>query len=1113
LPKQEGEVELCPTHLLSDAPSEEDAFRHTNVAHAIAQMVLTERGGRAIALTGKWGSGKSTVVTLLAKFLRTCGHEVKVITFDAWAHEGDPLRRSFLEVAIAELADWIGDKDDWEKRVKILSRRLVITTTKSMPKLEVIGLLGAFALVLSPVAFQLFGVVTKNVTGGITTGFWFIFALGASPLFVALYILLKWWRSYLHGEIQSLPAIIYSSSENEVTTASDRTPEPTSVEFEKTYCDLLKETIGKRNRRLVIVIDNLDRVGAEDARKIWSTLRTFFDKVLREEPWFEKTWIMLPFDEQALSGTNGAGQVDDPFIEKTFQAFFRVPPVLLTNWGAFLKEQLHTALPLHSAEDFQEVFRIYDYLKVNDGEPPTPRELKLFVNRVGALHRQWQDEIDLTTQAAFVLKLQLSKDDFVPQLRRSREAEFLPEAVTRRLGSSWERDMAAIYYGVPLSMALEALLSGQVVTALGGEDDSALAKLESAPGFSEVVATSLERLLGGDINEDQNLLISCVLAFDRLPIIKQYIQSRDLLFDKMGEVDSWSQITESIGRAIAALQRQAPGRSIAPFLRAVENSYKEGFPNVREGVEIWTNAVAQILSVCKLSPMDELDCLCLAVSPPIYLQMAASFSEKIDDLSRLRFFRFPAGIDKVITSLVDMVNEAKWETYCPQAVEALIVAWPEADWNSLAQALAAALGGDTVGIQERETFAVALSQIIEAIPNIDISALQQGLVTVSGIENLATIFEGPSIKVKATMAVLVIVSDIDLSKAQPQMMQMPGYPYRAQQQIPLTEEQERGNLSKDFLIKVLSEKSDNDFESEFMRLATTLFHATQWREAAQQDSDRASLVPDIFDRAVETASLQFFGIGELLENSRFWIEQVSDVELFRAISLLGGEDAAREWLSGQPFETDFIPLYRKYLEGSAASAVRSHLYREIEGIEEGEWNDLITAGGPKFDFILSLGERAAGAALALTLRKILSKNLDDDSFSSLQAAIPDILKIFKKDDLESFLAGAAEEFENRSGPFEGTIELWGSTLALALKKSGVPKASDRMLEIIRRAQEDELNWLASLLQSTQTGAPEMAKLISKLKTEVRQQIVAPPDIETPKRLSTFINQMGWKFRI
>jgi len=363
------------------------------------------------------------------------------------------------------------------------------------------------------------------------------------------------------------------------------------------------------------------------------------------------------------------------------------------------------------------------------------------------------------------------------------------------------------------------------------------------------------------------------------------------------------------------------------------------------------------------------------------------------------------------------------------------------------------------------------------------------------------------------MAVLVIVSDIDLSKAQPQMMQMPGYPYRAQQQIPLTEEQERGNLSKDFLIKVLSEKSDNDFESEFMRLATTLFHATQWREAAQQDSDRASLVPDIFDRAVETASLQFFGIGELLENSRFWIEQVSDVELFRAISLLGGEDAAREWLSGQPFETDFIPLYRKYLEGSAASAVRSHLYREIEGIEEGEWNDLITAGGPKFDFILSLGERAAGAALALTLRKILSKNLDDDSFSSLQAAIPDILKIFKKDDLESFLAGAAEEFENRSGPFEGTIELWGSTLALALKKSGVPKASDRMLEIIRRAQEDELNWLASLLQSTQTGAPEMAKLISKLKTEVRQQIVAPPDIETPKRLSTFINQMGWKFRI
>jgi len=58
--------------LLEDAPSTEDRFEgnaHATLARAISHLVRTEAGGRAIGLEGSWGSGKSTVVTLIASEL------------------------------------------------------------------------------------------------------------------------------------------------------------------------------------------------------------------------------------------------------------------------------------------------------------------------------------------------------------------------------------------------------------------------------------------------------------------------------------------------------------------------------------------------------------------------------------------------------------------------------------------------------------------------------------------------------------------------------------------------------------------------------------------------------------------------------------------------------------------------------------------------------------------------------------------------------------------------------------------------------------------------------------------------------------------------------------
>jgi len=104
--------DASPVRLLTDLPTEQDEFGpHQTLAVAIADLIETEDGGKAIALEGGWGSGKSSVVRMLRNRLKINGEDaIRVHVFDAWSHEGDPLRRAFLE----ELTSFCLDRFDVE---------------------------------------------------------------------------------------------------------------------------------------------------------------------------------------------------------------------------------------------------------------------------------------------------------------------------------------------------------------------------------------------------------------------------------------------------------------------------------------------------------------------------------------------------------------------------------------------------------------------------------------------------------------------------------------------------------------------------------------------------------------------------------------------------------------------------------------------------------------------------------------------------------------------------------------------------------------------------------------------------------------------------------------
>ena len=161
--KQESQqVGVCETNLLSDAPADQDEFGgpHQRVANAIASLITHEDGGKTIGLTGNWGSGKSTVVNLLRKQLQTRQNgkgESAVFVFDAWSHEKDPLRRTFLETLTGFLRaqKWIEEKE-FQDELDSLSRRSDTVEVTSKPMLTKPGAMIVASALLLPIGYTLF---------------------------------------------------------------------------------------------------------------------------------------------------------------------------------------------------------------------------------------------------------------------------------------------------------------------------------------------------------------------------------------------------------------------------------------------------------------------------------------------------------------------------------------------------------------------------------------------------------------------------------------------------------------------------------------------------------------------------------------------------------------------------------------------------------------------------------------------------------------------------------------------------------------------------------------------------------------------------------------------
>ena len=426
---------------------------------------------------------------------------------------------------------------------------------------------------------------STTIEGTLRNGFfWAGCFLLISPVIHWLY---RWWNvsdsegqdaSNGDGEADEKEdkdwAFLISRAINETETESIETPNPTSIEFDSYFAELMKESLENKSRRLLVVLDNLDRVDAETALSIWGTLQTFLhDRDHGTEEWHKQIWVVVPYDpnrirklwnhpkeqsladhdEQSANGKNEARRTTESFLDKSFQVRFHVAPPVLSDWKSFLYELVKKALPSHE-DDCHFIYRVFDHCRARGGDPPTPRELKLFVNQIGAIHRQWQHEFPLSHVAFFVL----SRKKHPKLIDAMRKDDFLSKDDQRLLsGDDLIGSLAGLAFNVKANKGLELLLADSIDEALRSSEPEELSRIaeRNGAGFWAV----LETIATTRWHEEDALgltKIAAQLSATRLlePLDKPEKQSvYAALRDAGANMKAWTPLSKEFGAGICEL--------------------------------------------------------------------------------------------------------------------------------------------------------------------------------------------------------------------------------------------------------------------------------------------------------------------------------------------------------------------------------------------------------------------------------------------------------------------------------------------------------------------------------------------------------------------------------
>jgi len=489
-------------NVLQEQVATEDLFEdktHEKVAKTLNTLISNTEQGLTIGLEGGWGSGKSTVINLLKSKLE---EKTLFFAFDAWAHDGDPLRKIFLESLISSI-----DPEEKDEKLNVLrnevsarKKTVVVKTEKSASKLGKILSLSALtipvgAALLTGVKYEKLFWPWQAMATDVNFTFLFGILFSFSPL-----IALAYWS--LWGEKDSKNEkvkwdVLESESEENYTQDVTEDGERTSIEFEKFFNDILSYVFDSSSEygyeQAIIVIDNLDRVEPEYAQNIWSTLQTFFQHRTsslnnHNHQWKNKLWFLIPFDREGIKkiwqGDSALGAVGDDnnqvaasFMEKCFQITVEVPPSVMSAWIDYFKQCVNRSFTGWPEVEKSEFIESYIQCMSKLDISPSPRQIHTHINRAGIIGLHWTGLFSAESICIYSLSRQSITES---KFRSALLSEGIPNGFPNsRDVNELKAELAGILFGVDAKKGMQLLLTPEIKNALSEDDGEKLKELET----------------------------------------------------------------------------------------------------------------------------------------------------------------------------------------------------------------------------------------------------------------------------------------------------------------------------------------------------------------------------------------------------------------------------------------------------------------------------------------------------------------------------------------------------------------------------------------------------------------------------------------------------------
>lgn len=589
--------------LLTDEPAREDKLElgaHNAIASAIAKLIVNSGTAGAIALVGRMGSGKSSIVEMLKRNHLSEFKNVRVFVFDAWAHQGDSLRRIFLQ----QLGDNLLEKEssnplarkryqNWQTEFE--SKTVVRQWSREHVTPTIWGSALAIAAFFTAVGLLL---LSRESNAGMAMvkfveNLPFLSALndadklGTSFLVLAILVISATFvffgavRLINHFSVLGQPLNL---AREVVSTTSVQSLDPSSVEFAALF-GYLMEQLDIETRKVLIVVDNLDRVPREAVWNLWSTLQVFIELRTTEQArnWKDKLWILAAFDQDVLIQNAGWDLKDveqkpnkaraqrtsavpteelvkpeeriRALMDKTFQITFHVPLPPLSAWEKYFASRFQEVFGRDYDADARKVASIYRICrsKTKLELPPTPREINLFLNNLLGLWWQWQNKIPIEIVALYAFFAEDMAKAKNPHQAITEKALLNPNILNivelNEPKKSKKREkclqyLAALYFGVEPESAGHALVETSLRETLFTESDKSAEKLNDLIGaYPQGLLSLIQKIIEED---DQLYSTGAAQRVANLAANLEHIQAHYGGKDAHAPSNSWTNIWERV---------------------------------------------------------------------------------------------------------------------------------------------------------------------------------------------------------------------------------------------------------------------------------------------------------------------------------------------------------------------------------------------------------------------------------------------------------------------------------------------------------------------------------------------------------------------------------------